>query len=375
MRTILLMLRKEFLQIVRDKAMLPVIFLGPVVQLLILSNAASYEIKHIRMHIVDLDRSYYSRLLIDKYKSTNYFEVINFSFSEKMANVDLYKDKADVILEIPAHFERDLVKQKNAKVQFIVNAIDGQAAGLTDAYATSILVSYNQELQPKLLNPIPPGIAAPAIINVNPSYWFNPQLDYKTFMVPGISVLLVTMVCLFLTSMNIVREKEIGTSEQLNVSPIRKGEFIVGKLLPFWVIGLFELALGLTLGKLAFNIPMVGNVLYVFLFASVYMLAVLGIGLLISTFTDTQQQAIFVSWFFMVIFMLMSGLFTPIESMPDWAQKITLGNPVAYFIRVIRMVLLKGAGFQEIKRYILYMLGFAVITNSLAVWNYRKRAG
>ena len=374
MRTILLMLRKEFLQIARNKAMLPVIFLAPLVQLVILSNAASFEIKHIRMHIVDLDRSYYSRLLIDKYKSTNYFEVINYSFSEKIANKDLYSNNVDLILEIPAHFERDLVKEKNSKVQFIINAIDGQAAGLTDAYATSILVSYNQELQPKLLNPMPPGVAAPALINVSPSYWFNPQLDYKTFMVPGILVLLVTMVCLFLTSMNIVREKELGTSEQLNVSPIRKREFIIGKLLPFWFIGLFELALGLTLGKLVFDIPMVGNVLYIFLFASVYMLAVLGIGLLISTFKETQQQAIFVSWFFMVIFMLMSGLFTPIESMPDWAQKITLGNPVAYFIRVIRMVLLKGAGFQEIKRYILYMIGFAIVTNSLAVWNYRKRA-
>jgi ABC-2 type transport system permease protein len=172
--------------------------------------------------------------------------------------------------------------------------------------------------------------------------------------------------------MNIVREKEIGTIEQLNVTPISKGSFIIGRLLPFWILGIFELGFGLLLGKLIFHIPMVGNMLVVFCFAAIYLLMVLGMGLFVSTFTQTQQQAMFISWFFMVIFILMSGLFTPIESMPLWAQKITLFNPVAYFIKVMRMVLLKGSGFADTAQYFLYMAVFAVGMNVLAVWNYRK---
>ncbi|MGN6510630.1 MAG: ABC transporter permease, partial [Chitinophaga sp.] len=160
--------------------------------------------------------------------------------------------------------------------------------------------------------------------------------------------------------------------EQLNVTPIKKIHFITGKLLPFWIIALFELAFGLAVGKLVFDLPVVGNIGWVFLFAAVYMLVMLGLGLLISTFTETQQQSMFITWFFLIIFILMSGLFTPIESMPLWAQKITLFNPVAYFVKVIRMVMLKGSGWADISYYLGVMLVFAVVLNGVAVWNYRK---
>ena len=170
------------------------------------------------------------------------------------------------------------------------------------------------------------------------------------FMVPGILVLLVTMVTMFLGSMNVAREKEIGTIEQLNVTPIKKYQFIIGKLLPFWLIGLFELSFGLVIGKVLFNIPMVGSLGLVFLFAMVYMIVVLGMGLLISTAANTQQQAMFIAWFFLVIFILLSGLFTPIESMPKWAQTLTLVNPIRYFVEVMRGVLMKGAGFADIQQ-------------------------
>jgi ABC-2 type transport system permease protein len=191
-------------------------------------------------------------------------------------------------------------------------------------------------------------------------------------MVPGILVLLVTMVTLFLSGMNIVREKEIGTLEQINVTPIKKHQFIIGKLLPFWILGMSILTIGLFIAKLVFNTPMVGSLLLLYGFTSIYILLVLGIGLFISNFTDTQQQAMFIAWFFMVIFILMSGLFTPIESMPKWAQAITEFNPVKYFVEVMRMVMLKGSTFMDILPQFAKTLVYALIINSLAVWRYQK---
>ncbi|MFA5781648.1 MAG: ABC transporter permease, partial [Bacteroidales bacterium] len=204
------------------------------------------------------------------------------------------------------------------------------------------------------------------------AFWFNPELNYKNYMVPGILVLLVTLIGMFLTGMNIVREKEIGTIEQINITPIKKHQFIIGKLLPFWIIAQFELAFGLTLGKLLFDIPILGNLGVVFTFSSIYLLVVLGAGLIISTINNTQQQSMFISFFFMIVFIMMSGLFTPVESMPVWAQKINIINPVAYFIEVMRMVLMKGSGFMDIKRQLISISIYAVLILSFAVWRYRK---
>jgi ABC-2 type transport system permease protein len=199
-------------------------------------------------------------------------------------------------------------------------------------------------------------------------------MSYKVLMVPGLLVVLVTLLGMFLSSMNIVREKEIGTIEQLNVTPIRKWQFILGKQLPFWFISLFLLALGLAVGKLAFDIPMEGSLLLLFAFAAVYTWVMLGLGFLLSTFADTQQQAMFLAWFILVIFILLSGLFSPIDNMPDWARTLTLFNPVRYFIEVVRMVLLKGSGLAAISTQFMVTAVFAAGINVLAVMNYRKRA-
>ena len=217
------------------------------------------------------------------------------------------------------------------------------------------------------------GTKIPLPIEVKPRYWYNPTLEYKNLMVPGILAVLVTMVGMFLSSMNIVREKEIGTIEQLNATPITKSEFIIGKLFPFWLISLVELAIGLIVGKVIFNIPMIGSLPLLFAFTSIYLLVMLGFGLLISTITHTQQQAMFISWFFLVVFILMGGLFTAIENMPPWAQKITWFNPVAYFIEVLRLVLLKGSSFQDIIRYFGIVGAMALVVNSIAMFNYKKR--
>lgn len=371
MKTILFIIEKEFKQIFRDKGMLRLIFILPIFQLLVLSNAATFDVKNIRISFVDNDNSVESRLLIKAFVSNNYFKEQTPLQSEKQAYESLQKGLTDVVVQIPNQFGKQLKKDNNTNVSVIINAIDAATAGLENVYATQIISAYNQNISIDSSD-FNLGKQTAGKIEVIPSFWYNNTLNYKTYMVPGILVLLVTMLTLFLSAMNIVKEKELGTLEQINVTPIRKHQFIIGKLFPFWVLGLAILTIGLLIAKLVFNIPILGNIGLVYLFTSIYLLLVLGLGLFISNHTQTQQQAMFISWFFMVIFILMSGLFTPIESMPEWAQNLTLLNPIRYFVEFIRIVLLKGAGFSEIVDNLMIIAGFALSINGLAVWSYKK---
>lgn len=370
MRTLLFIIQKEFLQIFRNKGMLPIIFVVPIVQLLILVNAATFEMKNINVAVIDLDMSSSSRKLISKYEGSPFYKVIESSFSYEKAVDLMQRGKVDVIIRIPNGFERKLVRENFVKVQFVINAINQSVAGLASAYCSSILIDFNRELLADWLNPA--QMAGLKSIETDYSYWYNPKLNYKTFMVPGILVLLVTIIGLLLSGMNIVREKEIGTIEQINVTPIRKVQFIAGKLTPFWIIALFELAFGLSVGKLFFDIPLVGNLWLIFISGGVFLFVILSFGLLVSTITNTQQQAMLVSFFFLVVFILMSGLFTSIESMPGWAQQIDRLNPLMYFIKIMRMVLLKGSTFADISPLFYSLVVYAIAMVSLAVWRYRK---
>jgi ABC-2 type transport system permease protein len=245
-------------------------------------------------------------------------------------------------------------------------------ANLGGAYLRSIIGEFNNDvrlewMQMPRFNPVP-------IIQVTSVNWFNPLMNYRFFMVPGILVILVTMVGAFLSALNIVKEKEIGTIEQINVTPIRKYQFILGKLIPFWVLGLIVLTLGLIISYLFYGIVPLGSIFTIYAFAAVYLLAVLGLGLLVSTFANTQQQAMLLSFFMMMIFILLGGLYTSIDSMPEWAQMFTKINPVAYFIEVMRMVVLKGSTLYDIRIHLGIVLIFGVVLNSFAVWNYKKRS-
>ncbi len=372
MKTILFIIQKEFKQIFRNKSMLPIIFILPLLQLVILSNAASFEVKNIKFSYIDNDHSAASRELISKFQASNYFNIISEFPSKKEANLQMQKGNVDVILEIPIHFERSLIKQNNSNLSVSINAIDGAAAGVSNVYITQIISGYNQSIQTQLQTYNQGNVVQPESIITIPSFWYNKTLNYKTFMVPGILVLLVTMLSLFLSSMNIVREKEVGTLEQINVTPIKKHQFIIGKLFPFWVLGLVILTIGLIIAKVIFSVPILGNIFLVYGFTAIYLILILGIGLFISNHTETQQQAMFIAWFFTVIFILMSGLFTPIESMPTWAQNVTLLNPIRYFVEVIRMVMLKGAGFNDIKNQLAIIAIYAFAINGFAVWSYKK---
>ena len=352
--------------------MLPIIFVLPLIQLLILSNAASFEVQNIKFSYIDHDHSAASRELISKFQASNSFKIVNQFETKKEANLEMQKGNIDIILEIPYHFERNLITDKTTTLSVSINAIDGASAGVENVYISQIIGTYNQKIQSELLHYNDGSLIASQNITTIPSFWYNNTLNYKTYMVPGILVLLVTMITLFLSSMNIVREKEIGTLEQINVTPIRKYQFIIGKLFPFWILGLVILSIGLLIAKLVFNVPMLGSLVLIYAFTTVYLLLILGIGLFISNHTDTQQQAMFIAWFFMVVFLLMSGLFTPIESMPNWAQTITLFNPIRYFVEIIRMVMLKGATFTDITTQFSIITGYAIILNTLAIFSYKK---
>lgn len=353
--------------------MLPVLFVVPFVQLIILVNAATYEIKNIKISIVDMDQSTTSRHLIDRFKASPFFIITDYTFSIDKAEDELKANKADLILRIPVDFEKYLVRDKKAKVHILHNAINGTVAGISSSYTLSIIGRFNKDIILDWFDmKTHQNVYLQPNININYSYWYNPELNYKTFMVPAVLVLIVTIIGLFLSGMNVVREKEIGTIEQINVTPIKKYQFLIGKLLPFWIIALFELAVGLILGKLLFDTPMLGSLLLLFAVAGVYLLTVLALGLLMSTITQTQQQAMFISYFFLIIFVLMSGVFTSVESMPKLAQWLNHINPVYYFMKVIRMILLKGSGFSDIKYEFFILFGFGITMLSIAVWKYKK---
>jgi ABC-2 type transport system permease protein len=347
------------------------IIILPVIQLLIIPLAADYEIKNINITIVDNDRSTFSQDLASKILSSGYFHLTDYNNSFQEGIKQMESDQADLILQIPQDFEKNLVKENKEKLFIAVNAINGTKALVGSAYVSRIIAQFNQDIRTELLPPS--KIQNIPAIEIVTSNWFNRFLNYQTFMVPGILVLLLTIVTAFICALNIVKEKEIGTIEQINVTPIRKHHFILGKLIPFWIIGMFVFSVGLFLiARLVYGIVPAGSILVIYSFLSVYLFAVMGLGLIISNYSNTQQQAMSLAFFFLMVFILMGGLFTSIESMPEWAQWIAKFNPLAYFIDVMRMVIMKGSGFSDIKKHFLIMAGFAVFFNTWAIWNYKK---
>lgn len=371
MKVLKFLLRKELLQITRDPSIFRILFIMPMVQLLILPLAADYEVKNINLGVVDHAHTEYSRKLINQVIASGYFRLKDYSESFPQGLKTIEQDKTDLLLEIPAQFERTLIKENEAPLFIAVNAINGVKAGLGGAYLQSIIQEYNQQIRLKWIQY--PRFDPRPVIEVTSSNWYNPNMNYRVFMVPGILVMLVTMIGSTFAANNIVREKEMGTIEQINVSPIKKYQFILGKLIPFWILALTVLTMGLIIARVIYGIVPLGSYATIYVFAAIYLVGILGLGLLLSTYAQTQQQSMLVSFFITMIFNLLSGLYTPIESMPHWAQVITWFNPVSYFIEVMRMVVLKGSSLSDIKFQIAALAGFAVFFNGWAVLNYRKR--
>jgi len=349
--------------------MLPVIFLMPMLQMLVLVFAATNELRQVDLAIVDFDNSAASRKMIAEFNGNPFFKVKQNLSTTLDAEDLLMRTKVDLALVIPKYFDKELTMDKKADVQVLVDAINGNAAQLSLAYLSSVIGSYNKQI---MVNAGTPENGQIKNIVIKPTYWFNPQLNFKYYMAPGILVVLITVIGMLLGGMNLVREKELGTVEQINVTPIQKWQFIAGKLLPFLAIGLFDLAFGLLIARLAFSIPIRGSLLLLFGMASIYLFLVLSFGLFISTISDTQQQATFVAFFSLVVFIMMSGLFTSVESMPDWAQKLDYINPLYYFVKIMRSVILKGSNFSDIFNEFAALSVFAVSMFGLAIFRYRK---
>ncbi len=349
--------------------MLPVIFVMPLVQMLILVFAATNELRQVDLAIVDFDNSTLSRRLTAEINGNPFFKVRQNLANTQEAEDLLMRNKIDLAMVIPQNFDKELTNDKRTDVQIIVDAINGNAAQLSLGYLSNVIGSYSQKI---LITTTQPEFRQTKSIIIKPTFWYNQQLNFKYYMAPGILVVLVTVVGMLLGGMNLVREKELGTIEQINVTPIKKWQFIAGKLLPFLAIGLFDLAFGLLIARIAFNIPIRGSMLLLFGMGVIYLVLVLSAGLFISTISDTQQQATFVSFFSLIVFIMMSGLFTSVESMPDWAQKLDYANPLYYFVKIMRSIILKGSNFADIFNEFVALSVFAVSMFGLAIFRYRK---
>jgi ABC-2 type transport system permease protein len=372
-RTIFFLVRKEFLQIFRDHTTVAQIFMIPVVQLLVLSNAATFDLRQTRLLVVDEDRTTVSAGLVHRLEGGRQFQVMQQTSTSHGVERPLLNRDVTAVIHIPRRFEQDLVQRRRATVQLILNAEEGAATGIVQSTANAILSDYARELSFSL--PTSAGKSARAgPLDLRTQRWFNPTRNYKHYMVPALLVALTTIIGLLLTAQNITREYELGTLEQLNVTPMTKIQFIAAKLIPFWLISLVIFTIGLVIGRVVFDIPMRGNLLLVYLSLMVYLIVVLGLGLWISTITRTQQQAMFVAFFVILIFLLMGGLFTPVDSMPDWAQAVAQANPVKHFVFIMRAVLVRGAGMETIGPTLLGLAAGGAAVLILAVRRYRKAA-
>lgn len=369
MKTLRFLLEKEFRQLLRNRQLMRTLLLAPLIQLILLPLAADYSVKNIAIAVTDNDHSPSSQRLIAKITASGYFRLTGYTTSYPQALKMVEEDKADLALQIPAHFERDLVRENSKQVYVAINAIEGTKANLGGAYLRSIISDFNDDLRVQWA-----VIDAAPQVTVASSNWYNPFLRFPLYMVPAILVTLVTAMVAMQSAFNIVQEKESGTIEQINVTPIRKHIFIIGKMIPFLVLGIILFTMGLLVGRLLYGIVPVGSLLVLYASLIVYLFAMLGLGLLLATYSNTQMQAMSLSFFFINIFNMMSGVFTSIDSMPGWAQAIVATFPPSHFIRIMRTVVLKGSGFSDIMPELWAMAAIGIFLNTWAVLNYRKTA-
>lgn len=361
------LLEKEFKYILRDKFVSKMVIFMPIMMMLIFPWAANQEVKNLKLCVVDSDRSSYSERLINKVNSSGYFILSAVESNNEGAMTTIEANKSDIILEIEPQFEEKLINEGESNVMISANSVNGMKGGLGLSYLTQIVRDFSTEIRAEH-QPL-----VQSSVHIEPKFLFNPNLDYKLFMIPAIMVILLTILAGFMPALNIVTEKEMGTIEQINVSPVTRRAFILSKLIPFWIIGLIALTLCLVLVALVYNFVPVGGYVRIFLGAMLYIVTISGMGLVISNYTNTLQQSMFISFFVIMVFILMSGLFTPISSMPNWAQKLTYLNPLRYFIEVMRMIFMKGSSLSNLAPQLTALGGFAVAFNVWAVLSYKKR--
>jgi len=368
MRTIFILIKKEFLQVFRNSLLMQILIVAPLVQFLLFPFTADYEIKTLNIAFIDNDISSITKELQNKFEYSQYFVSHSLLKTKKEAEDLMLKDRIDILIEFPQNFEKSLMNFAPTTIAITANAINSVKAGIGVGYVQTVLGEFYEgkvtELSAK-------GNVSAKLLPTN-IYWYNEQMNYKNLIVPGILVILVTLIGAYVTALNIVREKEIGTIEQVNVSPIPKWQFLVGKMIPFWILGMAEFMLGIFLMKIVFGITVQGSLPVLVSITSIYLLVMLGLGFFISGMSNNQLQAMFIVFFLFIVFVLLSGLFTPIEGMPQWAKYINFLNPMSYYMEVIKLIVLKGSGIEEIKMQISVLSGMAVAINAAALLTYRE---
>ena len=366
------MLIKEFIQVLRDPRMKAILFVMPVVQLLVFGYVVTTDVRHVATAVYDLDASVASRELIARFVGSGYFDVAEHVAAEARARELLDRGEVRALLRIDHGFADDLGGGRVARVQLIVDGTDSNTAGIVLDYGAKIVRDFSQQVFVTRVSRLQGTPAATGSVALQTRAWFNENLESRVFYVPGVLASLVMLITLLLTSMAVVREKEIGTMEQLLVTPITPTEFILGKTVPFALISFADVVVIILVGVLWFDVPVRGSLLLLFLATALYLMTTLGIGLLISTISQTQQQAMMTTFFFAFPAMLLSGFMFPIANMPTVIQWLTYLSPLRYFLVVIRGILLKGVGPSVLWPQLAALALMGVLTLRLAAWQFRK---
>jgi ABC-2 type transport system permease protein len=361
-QTVLAIVRKEFQQIRRDPLMIRIIFVVPLVQMMVLSYAISTDVKYVYTAVYDFDRGELSRDFVRSLAAGDYFIPTTTPVPLLDGEENLRSGGKNVNLIIPADFSERLKNSKPAELGLVTDGSNANSASIAAGYAALAAFQFSNRLA---------GGALP--IALRPKILYNPEGESVYYIVPGIVAVLLAMITMFLTAMAIVREREKGTLEQLMVSPIPTPALILGKIIPFAILGYFEMSLALAVGIFWFGIPFAGSWPLLYGLSFLFILTTLGVGMLVSTMTSTQQQAMFFTWFFTIYAILMSGFFIPIDNMPVVLQKLTYINPLRYFMIIVRGIMMKGAGLESLRTEVLALLIFAVTMFSFSWMRFHKR--
>ncbi len=376
------LLEKEFKQFFRDPGLPKMAIAFPVLMMLVFPFAVSMEIRNINLVVVDCSRSEASSLLIRTCTSSGYFHLVDVCDDPAYAQRLMDRNEADAILTVNADFEKELGNGSGLPVGIKVNTVNGTKGSIGSGYLTSCIRMFVAQYtaggagaqtfpQAPMSSQTSMSTSSPSI-DVSPKYYYNTYLDYKVFMVPALIVIAITMLTGFFPALNIVGEKETGTIEQINVTPVRRSTFILCKLIPYWLVAFFVLTACLIIARLMFGYFCHGSLWNIYLFTALHITVMAGLGLLISNFSSNAQQAMFITWFFTMVFMLVSGIFTPIASMPRWAQAITWLNPMRYYNDAMRCIFLKGSTLTEVWYDALGLLAIGAATITGAILTYRK---
>jgi ABC-2 type transport system permease protein len=363
------MIIKEFIQVFRDRRMKAIIFVVPLIQLMIFGYAVTMDVNNIPTAVYDLDKSYESRELLRRLESSGYFDILYFVESPEAIKELLDKGKVITAIQMNRGFSADIKKGIKTEVQILLDGTDSNTATIAMNYASRVVAKYAADIGMKHLS------SSPALLDVRTRAWYNPDLKSRNYNVPGVIALMIMLICLLLTSMAIVREREIGTMEQLMVTPIKPIELILGKTVPFALIGFFDMFLVAVVGLSWFNIPIRGSIPLLTLGTAIYLLSVLGIGLFISTISKTQQQALMATFLFFAPAVLLSGFMFPIENMPEIIQYGTYLNPLRYFLDILRGIFLKGNGINILWPQMAALLALGITVITISSLRFTKRLG